>query len=1041
MRKFALMLLVLLTATLSALAQDVRITGRITNASGQPVEGASVSVKGTRKGTTTNSAGEFSIMAAQGQTLVVSSVGYGAIERLIDGTSVNVQLAESTDRLTDVVVVGYGTQRRANLTGAVVSLRNEDLTRRQVASATNLLQGIAPGVTVQQQSGKPGADGASIVVRGQSSIGLASNPLVVIDGLMFDNFAAFNQLDPNAIESVTVLKDAASTSIYGNRAAGGVIIVKTKRATRKGVSLSYNNFFTKQEATAIPDRVSAIDHMVLSNEAERNRTGNANAFVYPQALIDRYRSTPANNIDVIDTDWLEEVLTNSGFLQNHNVQLSSGGENASIFTSFTYLNQQGLIQNNSFEKFDFRMNPEFKLNDKISFSGNLGYTKNKTVNPATGSAEFIIRQAIGLPAIGGGKFGEGIYGDAGQSNNRNPIAMAEATGNSVVNGSTLLMRFGTNIRPVGGLDIEAYWARQQSNPHSKTFVKNASIYRPNIVTRGYDKITDWPGTTSLTESYRNDIYQTLVGQATYSFNLGQDHNFKFLAGAQSEEFINYFFGASRQGFLNPNQPYLNLGQTGVNNNSGTNEVALVGFFGRLNYNYKGKYLLEINGRRDGSSRFSQALDKQWGNFGSASLGWVFTNEDFLSSLNRTITFGKIRASFGGVGNQNTGLPYGFDAFYGTSLYNNPNNGTNTYFNNVTSLGVALLQFTNPELSWETSKQTNVGIDLTLWRKLSITADYYVRTQDNLLLPRVLPASAGGLGNPFVNAGAMENRGWELSVNYKTTAGKWNFDLTGMLMDVQNKVKELVPGTPFIDGGGVRTQAGYALNSYYGWQALGFFRDSNDVKSSPVQFGLPWSTSPTTGTKPGDTKYADISGPDGKPDGKVDNFDRTFLGNSFPRYEYSFNFNIGYGNFDLNILGQGVGRRNNYLSGTGAIPFASNDFAASLLEIHKNYWRPDNQNADFPRLLPSGFGGTNYNISSQWIRSAAYFRIKNVNLGYRLPASATRKIGIASARVFVSGSNLLTISSAWKGFDPEINSANAEFYPLMRTWTAGLNVNF
>ncbi len=998
-----------------------------------------MTVKGTQRGTTTNAAGEFAIMASRGQTLVVTSVGYGQTEAVVNGTTVNVSLRETEDRLNDVVVVGYGTQRRANLTGSVVALNNADLTRRQVASTNNLLQGITPGVTVQQQSGKPGADAASVIVRGQTSINLTSTPAVVIDGLILD-MTALNQLDPNAIESITVLKDAASTAIFGNRAANGVIIVKTKRATKRGVSLSYNNFFTKQEATAIPNRVSALDHMLLSNEAERNRRGDANFFVYPQALLDKYRSTPANNLDVIDTDWLKEVLTNSGFMQNHNVQLSSSGDQTNIFTSFSYLSQQGLIQNNSFEKFDFRMNPEFKLSSKLTLSGVLGYTRNKTVNPSTGSAEFIIRQAIGLPAIGGGRFGEGQFGNAGQSNNRNPIAMAEATGTSVTSGNTLLTRFGFNFKPINGLDLEAYWGREQRNPTTKTFTKNAAIYQPNVVTGSYDKIGDWPGNSSLSESWRNDVYQTLVGQATYSFKVGADHNFKVLAGAQQEEFLNYFFGASRQGFVNPNQPYLNLGTAQPANNAGASESSLIGVFGRLNYNYRGKYLLEVNGRRDGSSRFSQELDKQWGNFGSASVGWVFSNEDFFNNLSRAISFGKLRASFGGNGNQATNSVYGFDAFYGTANYSNPNNGTNAYFNNVTNIGQALLQFPNPELSWETSKQTNVGVDLTLFRKFTVTADYYVRTQKNLLLQRTLPASAGGLTNPFINAGNMENRGWELTLNYRNRVGKWNFDLTGMVMDVKNKVLGLVEGTPFL-GDGIRTQAGYAANSYFGYQSLGFFRDSNDVKTSPVQFGVPWSSNPTTGTKPGDTKYADISGPDGKPDGKVDQFDRTFLGNSFPRYEYSFNFNVGYGNFDLNILGQGVGRRNNYLSGTGAVPFASADFAASLLDIHKNYWRPDNQSADFPRLLPSGFGGNNYFLSSQWIRSAAYFRVKNVNLGYRLPQTVLQRLKIQSARVFVAGSNLLTISSAWKGFDPEINSANAEFYPLMRTWTAGLNVNF
>jgi hypothetical protein len=287
---------------------------------------------------------------------------------------------------------------------------------------------------------------------------------------------------------------------------------------------------------------------------------------------------------------------------------------------------------------------------------------------------------------------------------------------------------------------------------------------------------------------------------------------------------------------------------------------------------------------------------------------------------------------------------------------------------------------------------------------------------------------------------MENKGWELSLNYKKKFGKLGVDVTGMLSDVKNNVKGLIDGLPFL-GDGIRTTAGQALDSYFGYQMIGFFADSNDIKNSPVQFGIPWNVSPTVGPKPGDVKYADISGPQGKPDGIIDANDRTFLGNAFPRYEYSINLNLTYAGFDLNIFGQGVGKRNNYLSGTGAVPFASADFAASLLEHHKDYWRPDNQNATFPRLLPSGFGGNNYLLSSHWIRSAAFFRLKNVNLGYTLPQSVVKKAKISSLRIFVSGQNLFTLTKAWKGFDPEINNANAEFYPVMRTYTAGVNVTF
>jgi hypothetical protein len=332
------------------------------------------------------------------------------------------------------------------------------------------------------------------------------------------------------------------------------------------------------------------------------------------------------------------------------------------------------------------------------------------------------------------------------------------------------------------------------------------------------------------------------------------------------------------------------------------------------------------------------------------------------------------------------------------------------------------------------------LDISFLKNFTLSADYYVKTLDNMLLRRSLPASAGGLGNPFVNAGSMENRGWEISLNYRKTFGDWKLDVTGMLSDVRNNVVRLIDGLPFL-GDGIRTAPGHALNSYFGYKALGYFADSNDIKNSPVQFGLAWNPNPTQGPKPGDVKYADISGPEGKPDGKVDAFDRTFLGNAFPRYEYSINLNLSYKNFDLNIFGQGVGMRDNYLSGTGAIPFASSDFAASLLAHHKNYWTPENPNALFPRLLPSGFGGNNYLLSDKWIRSAAYFRIKNVNLGYTLPDPLIKKMKIEKCRVFISGQNLLTFTPAWKGFDPEINNANAEFYPLMRTFTAGINVNF
>ncbi|HZG25507.1 MAG TPA: SusC/RagA family TonB-linked outer membrane protein, partial [Chitinophagaceae bacterium] len=680
MRKILFLLMLSLSGLLVS-AQQTTVKGKVTNSTGEPLAGTSVIVKGQRSGVATNAAGEFTITVPAGSTLVVTSVGFTPREFPANSDNLAITLTADNTQLSDVVVVGYGTQSRAAITGSVVTIKNEALTRRQVASTSNLLQGLAPGVTVQQQSGKPGGDAASIRIRGTSSIVAGSDPLIIIDGVV----STLDNIDPNAIESINVLKDAASTAIYGSRASNGVILVRTKRATGNGLKVSYNAFVSKQVATSIPDRTTAIEHMELSNLAEQNRTGNAGAFLYAPALVDKYKTTAPNNMDVIDTDWLDLLLTNTGLLQNHNVQLVSGGERLNVFTSVSYLKQQGLIQNNSFEKYDVRFNPDFKITDKLTVSGVFSYNNSKTINPSTSSPEFIIRQALGLPAIGAAKFGDGMYGTAGQTNNRNPLASAEAAGTAVRNDNTFLTRAGFTYRPIKNLEVEAYWARETRNPTTKNFVKNVDIYQPNLTTMAYDKIAVWPGSTTLGQSYFNNVYKTYLGQATYSGAI-KNHSFKILAGAQTELFTNSFFSASRTGFINPNQPYLNLGTGARDNNAGASELALAGFFSRINYNYNDKYFLELNGRYDGSSRFSQELKKQWGFFPSVSAGWILSKENFFESLTQTINYAKIRGSVGTLGNQNFDSFYPFDAFYAQSLYSNPDNGSNAYFNNVTTLG-------------------------------------------------------------------------------------------------------------------------------------------------------------------------------------------------------------------------------------------------------------------------------------------------------------------------------------------------------------------
>ncbi len=995
---------------MAAIGQGVKFSGRIADSeTGEVVVGANVAVKGTTKGTFADGQGRFSLTAPAGSVLVISSIGFESQE-IAGSDNMAVSLKASNRSLTEVVVVGYGTQKKATLTGAVTQLKAEDLTRRQVATASNLLQGLAPGVSVFQTSGKPGADGATIRVRGQGSVFSDQGALILVDGVV----SSFDLVDPNAIENVVVLKDAASTSIYGSRGSNGVILVTTKRGSKQGIRVSYNAFVTQQRATNIPQKVSAIDHMELSNEAQRISTGNPAAFVFPQTLIDRYKTSAPDNLEIFDNDWVKLLLTNSGLMQNHNITVDAGSEKASIFASVSYLNQQGLIPNNSFSRFDLRLNPDIRFSDKLRLSSVLYFNQGTRTEPAGGTPEFIIRQAIGIPATGPAKFGDGQYGDAGQSNRRNPLGQAEKSGTFTEITPSFLGKVNLIYTPVRGLELETSFAREQGNPYSKRFQTNYDVYVPNIANRTYDFSSKYPGTNSLSQLYRINVRNTFLAQASYRYST-TSHDAKILVGFQTEDEKNSTLGASRTDFVNEALPYIGLGGANRDNSGGASEIALAGGYARLNYAFRDKYLFEINGRYDASSRFSQVLNKQWGFFPSASAGWVFSNETFFSGLNNIVQFGKIRASYGSLGNQGVGSRYPFAANYSS--------GTDYYFNNTINAGYALLDAANPNVSWETSTQFDAGLDLTFAKGLTVTFDYYAKTIRDLLLRKPIPTYVG-LNPAYLNLGSMENRGWELSVNYRHSFGKLRFDGTALLSDVKNKVLSL-PGVPYLDEGLNRSEVGQPLRSYFGYVADGFFQSKADIDASPKHFFTP---------NPGDIKYKDVNG-----DGVVNADDRAYIGNNFPRYEYSFNLNLNYGIFDLNAFLQGVGRKDNYISGTGAWPFFAGDFIPSLLEMHKDYWRADNPNARFPRLTPTiGVNSTN---SSFWVISSSYLRIKNINIGVKLPQTIVSKLKMQSARLYFSGQNLLTFTKFWKGFDPELNDNNAQFYPILKTYTVGLNLKF
>jgi TonB-linked SusC/RagA family outer membrane protein len=1010
MKKKIYLFLVLFATLLGVKAQDVKVTGTVTDElTGRPVESASVTIKGKSKvGATTNVNGVFTINASSGAMLVVSSVGFGTQEVAVK-ENLFISLNKADNSLADVVVVGYGTQKKANLTGSIVTIKNEDLIKRQVASTSNLLQGLAPGVTVQQQSGKPGADGAGIRIRGSGSFSASSSPLVLVDNVEM----SLDAIDPNVIDNITILKDAASTAVFGVRATNGVILVTTKRA-KKGTTVSYNAFFSQQRATNLPLKLTPVEHMELLNEA---RVNSSKAKAYTDAEILLYKNNAPNNYRFFNTDWISDVLSNDGIMQNHNISLSSGSEKIGLFASGTYLSQQGLTPNTYFKKFDFRINTDVKVNDKVTIKGDIVYNKSE-VNDPPATSEFIIRQAIGISAIGAGKFSEGKYGTADQSVLRNPLGLAEASGFNNSNTPSLILKGTIIYKPIKELEFEAFVANNTFNTNRRIFNKQYDIYEPNYLLSTLP-LKSKTGTSSISESYSNGKRNNYLVQGTFSTNY-KNHKFKILAGFQAEEFSSTSVIAQRDSLIN-NDPFLNNAISLVRGASGgIVEGNLASGFGRFNYSFADKYLLEVNGRYDASSRFSQERNLQGGFFPSFSLGWIVSQENFFDRIKSTVNFFKLRGSFGNLGNQNIPGFYPFSSTFST--------GQNYYFGGITGAGYAINTTSNPDISWETSSQSNIGIDLGLLKnKLTITADLFRKKLSNMLFAVPIPILVGQAA-PLVNAGSMENSGWELGITYRNKFKDFKFDVTANISDAKNEVTNLV--NQEVVNGLFLSKVGSPINTYYGFLSDGLFQSDAEVLAAPVH---------STTTKAGDIRYKDISGAEGKPDGKIDNFDRTTLGNNFPRYEYSFNINASWRGFDLNVFFQGVGKRQTYLSGTGAWAFSSADFIATAYKVHLDRWTPSNPGASYPRLTDGT--GRNFDNSDYWMKDGKYLRLKNLAIGYSLPTSTFKKLKVQQIRFYISGQNLVTWDNYPDGFDVEKNEQTGEFYPIMRTTTVGVNIRF
>ncbi len=998
---------------------DFAVKGTVTDESGQGLPGVSVVLKGTQQGTITNTEGVYTLNVpdASNSILVFSFVGYTSQEHLVNRRSaLDVALLTDNKALEEVVVVGYGTQQKKDITGAVASVQGDELTQRKTTQISQALQGTMPGVMVTRTNNAPGAT-ANIRIRGITTITDAgSNPLIILDGVPIDDI---NSINPNDVESISVLKDAASASIYGSRAAAGVILVTTKRAKKGQLSMDYSIEYGLEKPTQMPEYVDAGGYMRLVNELRWNdNANNSNEYpIYAKDLIDNYTQLNGENPDLYPiTNWQSLIMKNSAPRKSHLLSLSAAGQFIRTRVSLAYDKTDALYDNRYFERLTTRINNDITVNKYLSASVDINFRRENYEQPnispfyLMGIAAPVYAAEWSDGRIGAGKDGDNIY------------AQLKHGGFDRTNKNQIGGKIGLDFTPIDGLKISGVFSpflNLNKQKIFKTKIPYTAATDPNIISGYMNGFSE----TSLAEN-RNDNYRYT---AQFLVNYGKqihNHSFNLLGGYEFFYAFNENLGASRGQYILNNYPYLNIGPLDLRNNSGSAwENAYRSWFGRAMYNYKEKYLLQANVRFDGSSRF--AKDYRWGSFPSFSAGWVLSEESFLQGGTPWLSFLKLRASWGSLGNERIGN-YPYQAilnFENSSLFYQGNNV-------VSAQAAAQWQYAIRNISWETTQSTDFGIDAHfLNERLRFSGDYYVKTTKDMLLALEIPDYVG-FDNPDQNTGKMHTKGWEFQVGYTDKAGDFGYSVSFNLSDFKSRMGDL-GGTEFI-GDSIKIQ-GSEYNEWYGYVSEGLFQTAREVTDLPKL---------NASVREGDVRYRDISGPDGIPDGKISpEYDRVLLGGSLPRLMYGFNATLNYKNWDFSFVVQGVGKQNSRLTADMIQPLRSNwgTFASILDGNSYSHYNTAEQNlgARYPRYSYTS-ASNNYTMSDYWLINGRYLRIKNINLGYNVPQLLAEKVRIKGLRLYASVTDLWTLNKFPKGWDPEMSSLT---YPITATYVLGASVKF
>lgn len=1006
------------SAVLAQTANAVKINGTVKDEAKTTLPGVSIFERGTTNGTITDANGKYSLSVRPGSEIEFSCMGYVTeIRKIENSTTLDITLSEDTKMLDEVVVVGYGTMKKSDLTGSISTVNMKDTDSRSLTNAAQAIQGKVAGLSVTQSSGRPGDDDMTMRIRGVSSLDNNNDPLVIIDGVE----GLLSDVHPNDIKNISVLKDAASAAIYGSRASAGVILIETKDAGT-GLSVSYDGLFSVQQVTRLPEIAHSWDYAALRNEARKNVGLSP---YYSETAIEKFKL--GIDPDYPDNDWYS-IYFKPAFMQNHYFSASVGGKNYRFFSSLSYLDQDGVLTGTGSKRLSFHSKFYAALLEKrLRFNMNVTGTAKDTdelISPTNTVMATISNMLPSTIFRGNTEDGQGLY-----SYSSCYLAGKEYGGGIDNDERALNMQGSIEIEPVKKLVGKILYSR---NIWTVDFVRQFPEF---WVTNNYSELSIQKMESSLTKSWRKADNTQLTATLNYDAKFGK-HRLTFMAGYERLLRIGKY-DEGQVKYLSINEPIFNYGDPNTPFLSSTAyEYATVSQFGRITWAYNDKYILAVNTRRDGSSRFSRG--RRWGIFPSVSAAWRITNERFMRSLDFLDL--KLRGSWGKLGNQNIGSFYASsDNMSGKEYYS---------FGGTIVPGRGTITIADPDITWETTEQINAGADITLWQRLSITADWYRKDTYNILAQVTIPPSIGVASNPYQNIGSMLNKGIELSVSYNSKQKKgFKYSLSGNFNYISNKVTNL-GNLDFVRHSDYnRSVVGHPFASWYGYICDGILQVDDftwqngsdpsiphDQRQYVLKDNLPSQSDVMWNPAPGDIKLRDSNG-----DGNITPDDKALIGNPIPKFYYGLNINLDYKGWNLNILGQGVAGVKAYMDGPLISPYYNAGTGGLLKSTITDRWTYEKPSGKYRRIYEEKTRDaliTSYNLYD-----ASYFRLKNVKLSYTLPQNAVKKIGVKQMSFFLSGENLFVLTGFMKGFDPERDWRNTrpDRHPQIAVYTIGVNI--